>query len=141
MSLKKLLLDKIISTLEKTLQTDAEDKKENLLVTEEDILRAINALPKATPTIKKPTSNVLTGYNKNDNMVKVEKPKMWSLFKYIGKPEYHGLSKVSKDSRFYFTIPCGWEWEEGSKYWFLTLPLGGDIKEIIEFFTLSDPSM
>lgn len=141
MSLKKLLLDKIISTLEKTLQADTVVKEKNLLVTEDDILKAINALPKTPPTIKKPKSNINLGYTKDDNMIQVSKPQIWSLFKYIGKPEYHGLKTVDKDNRFYFTIPCGWEWDDGSKYWFLTLPLGGDTHEVIEFFTLNDSSV
>lgn len=110
-------------------------KEENktALITEEDILRAIDDLPDKTMPNK---SN--TELYEGASLVKVPKPKSWSDFKYLGKPEYRGLSYIEMDPRVYFTIPCGFEWQEGqTRYWFITFPLNGDYEEVQEFFTLA----
>lgn len=133
MSIAKLLVDKITEFLEE----HAQEKK---LVTEEEILRAIDDLP---PLPKKETSQksmdigfIEKGYDEKDNMVEVPRPKSWSLFKYLGKPEYQGLTNVERDRRLYFTIPCGWEWDDAVKFWFITFPLDGLNDDVVEFFTL-----
>ena len=60
-----------------------------------------------------------------------EKP-VWSLFKFINKPQLVGLEDIQLDNRVYFTIPLGILAASG-KYHYLVFPAGGyedEVKEV-----------
>lgn len=110
--------------------------KSQPVLTEEDILKAIDKLPKE---VKEPVEVKTSDWYKGANWVSAPYIKCWAEFKYLGKPEFQGLSEIDRDRRIYFTIPLGYEWEEDIKFWFVTFPFGGKPGEIKEFFTLVNP--
>ena len=96
------------------------------LITEEDILRAIDDLPDA------PVKPVKT--------VKVKSPGTWSTFNNLYKPEMVGLENIKQDDRVYFTIPAGWSYNDNLEiqYWYMSFPFGGTVDDIVEFYSYSE---
>jgi len=127
----------LFSDLLKGLLTYQSEKPTNIL-TEEDILKAIDELPTMAPS---PEQSIPTKEPEpiDYNLVKVPKPKSWADFQYLGKPEFRGLPSIERDNRIYFTIPCGFEWEPSLKVWFVTFPLNCHDDGVQDFFTLIDP--
>jgi len=105
------------------------------MMTEEEILQAIDQLPD-----NKVDAPVPNHWPINDTYTKVDKPHCWTEFKYLGKPNFKGLPNIETDNRVYFTIPCGFEWDQSLKFWFLTFPANCYDDEIKEFFTAVNPS-
>ena len=111
-------------------------------MSEEELLKAIEDLPVEEPVSEEHASEEVittTPWCEGASWIKVPKIKCWSEFKYIGKPEFRGLPEIDTDERIYFTIPCGFEWDQTIKFWFLTFPASCDDKEIKDFFTVVNP--
>jgi len=106
-------------------------------MTEEELLKAIDDLPGEELVDEETVTE--TAWYEGANWVKVPRSKCWSEFKYIGKPEFRGLPEMDTDDRVYFTIPCGFEWGQTVKFWFLTFPANCDDEEIKDFFTIVNP--
>jgi hypothetical protein len=63
----------------------------------------------------------------------VELKPIWSLFKYLYKPQSHNLMSIYNDDRLYFTIPLG-PVDELGKFNYITFPLCGSPEEVTEFY-------
>ena len=132
-----ILLRKGLQSLVRILK-DKETQTRGMSETE--ILKAIENLPdKAKQEIKVKVEKPTNRFNNDFRVVQVKIPKCWSDFKYLGKPEFKGLPIVDDDPRIYFTIPCGFEWDQSIKFWFITFPLNCNIDEVNDFFTVVNP--
>lgn len=109
------------------------NKKE---LTEDDILKAIDNLPNEIEEIEK---EPVPSWHKGATWTTVPQTPCWSEFKYLGKPEFKGLPDIQSDDRIYFTIPCGFEWDQSIKFWFITFPANCDNSGIKDFFTIINP--
>ena len=63
----------------------------------------------------------------------VEMQPFWSLFKYIYKPQYAGMSDIYNDTRIYFTIPLGSD-TELTTFNYITFPMNALDSEVKEFY-------
>lgn len=93
------------------------------LYTEEEILEAMDRLVTKEKKVG--------GYKKEELTCKVPKVGVWSLFKYMTDSPY-GISVP--DKRFYFTIPCGWEYGADLKMWYLGVFFNSYAEDVFEFY-------
>lgn len=112
---------------------DKKQEPEQSLVTEEDILQAIDELPIEYGK-KVEQENSLP---KDVNYIKTDIAGTFASLEYVFKPDMHGLESIHVDERPYFTIPIGWTYDDSMdiQYWYMTFPLGGTEDEIIEFYS------
>ena len=114
---------------------------DNNLVTEDDILQAIDDLPYTPEVVElEPVSEetrILNEELDSANLVKVEMVGIWANFEYLHKPEMHGLGSIKIDERLYYTVPVGWTYDDDVEiqYWYITFPIDGTEEDIIEFFS------
>lgn len=88
-------------------------------------------------------SELLSFPTEEQTLISVPSVPIWSLFKYLVKPDMKGLENIKKDKRVYFTIPSGYDVSEDGdvQVWFMTFPVGGQKEDIKEFFVKPDPGM
>ena len=125
----------ILKNLLKGLLVPTDSKPQTSSMTEDDLLKAIDALPSR----EEPEEDKVTGWYKDATWVKVPAVPCWSEFKYIGKPELKGLPEIEEDGDIYFNIPLGFEWGTSVKFWFITFPLNCSHEKVREFFTVVNP--
>lgn len=125
MILKGLLntANKIISQIKET----AEQNKKSVPYTEEDILAAIENLPVDPPEP--------VGYQEDELTGKVPKVGTWSMFQYLTDSP-SGIEDENK--KFFYAIPCGREFGQEVKIWYLGAYLNGTYEDIFEFYTSYD---
>ncbi len=105
--------------------SNKEDKnKEQPLYTEEDILKAIDALPVEEPEP--------LGYTKEELNCEVKEVKIWSSFEYLSEPP---SGNTPEDKKFFYIVPTGLEYGEETKAWYLGVYFNASINDIFEFYT------